>query len=274
MSNMVDLQAAKVATGELTTINKRLLKNLSITRKAVENWDFKTLKKMLAALGEDTRLLAAKHEELIPDVCNALATEQDIVAGANYPSILEAALREVGLPIQGSYPKYELIPFILTVDPEQEAVILSVGRKSERTSALAPQEVAAWVSDRYKTLVEKRLDSQRFCRELLDAYRIGNRIAYRQNDVLWGRAVSLTTIYDLLTVRRSSRQEYPKELYIYDLGRLKEQFEIRYQGYRFEFGFARNQGHALLVIDSQGRESRLSSLIVHLDHEHREEALS
>jgi hypothetical protein len=267
---MVNLQAAKAAIGELAAIDKRLLKNLNITKKAVENWDFKTLKKMLAALGEDARLLVARHEEMTPEVVNALKAEQEYVAGADYPGALETALREAGLPIQGSYPRYELIPFKLTVDPGQEAVILSVGRKSERTFALAPQQVAAWVAARYKKLVEKKFDSQQFCRELLDAYRIGNRMAYRQNEVLWGRAVSLTTIYELLTVRRSARQEYPKELYIYDLGRLKEQFQIRYQGYRFEFGFARNQGHALLVIDSQGRESRLSSLIVHLENERRE----
>lgn len=268
---MVNLQAAKTAAGELTTIDRRLLRNLNSTKQAIENWDFRTLKKMLAALDEDTRLLAAKHRELVPEVSNALEAGQEFVAGEDYPGVLEAALRESGLPVQGSYPRYELIPFTLTVDPGQEAVILSVGRKSERTSALAPQQVAAWVAARYKKLVEKRFDSQQFCREMLNAYRHVNREAYRQNEVLWGRAVSLTTIYEVLTIRRSARQEYPKELYIYDLGRLKEQFQISHQGYRFEFGFARNQGHALLVIDSQGRESRINSLIVYQEQEPREE---
>ncbi len=260
---MVDLQGAKSAISELAVIDRRLQNNLTKARKAIDNWDFKELEKALETLGEDARALAARHESAMPEISRTLRAEQEFVSGDAYPGELEQALRGAGLPVQGSYPKYELIPFKLTVDPEQGAVILSVGRKSERTYAFAPQQVADWVSVRYKKLVERKFDSERFCRELVDAYRTGNRIAYKQDDVLWGRAVSLSTIYDLLTVRRSTRQEYPKELYIYELGRLKEQFEIGYQNYRLEFGFARNQAHALLVIDSQGRESRISSLIVH-----------
>ncbi len=261
----MDIQDAQAAIGALTAIDKRLLKSLILTRKAVENWDFKTLKRMLAALGDDTKLLAVRHEELRPEIVSALKAEQEFVAGEDYPGALETALREECLPLQGSYPRYELHPFKLTVDSEQEVVTLTVGRKSERTSALAPQHVAAWVVARYKKLVEKRFESQQFCSELLDAYCIGNQLAYQKNEVMWGRAVPLATIYKLLTVRRSAKQEYPKEQYTYELGRLKEQFQIRYKDYRFEFGFARNQSNAFLVIDSQGRESRLEGLIVHVE---------
>jgi hypothetical protein len=128
--------------------------------------------------------------------------------------------------------------------------------------------VAAWVAARYKKLVDKKFDSQRFCRELVDAYQTGNRIAYKQDEVLWGHAVSLSTIYELLTVRYSARQEYPKELYIFELGRLKEQLEIRYQNYRLVFGTAKKQKNALLVTDSQGRENSLSSLIIFHEEGH------
>ena len=100
-------------------------------------------------------------------------------------------------------------------------------------------------------------------KDLLQAYKFANKMAYREEDVIWGRAVGLDVIYELLTVKQSARQEYPKPLFVYNLGRLKEQFDLTHDGYRLELGFARNQSRALLVVDSQGRESRLSSLTVY-----------
>jgi hypothetical protein len=265
---MVDLQGAKTAINELAVIDRRLHNNLIKTRKAIDSWDFKVLEKVLEALGEDARLLLARHEDGMPNVARALQGAQEFVAGEEYPGELERSLRDAHIPLQGSYPNYELIPFKLILDPGQGAVILSVGRKSERISAFEPQQVAAWVAARYKKLVDKKFDSQRFCRELVDAYQTGNRIAYKQDEVLWGHAVSLSTIYELLTVRYSARQEYPKELYIFELGRLKEQLEIRYQNYRLVFGTAKKQKNALLVTDSQGRENSLSSLIIFHEEGH------
>lgn len=264
---MVDIQDARTAINEIATITRRLTNNMNKSRKAVESWDFKTLERTLSALDEDVRLAAVKCEERMPEIDRVMREEQKFVASDAYPEALESALKNTGIPLKGQYPRYELIPFRLTIDAGQGVIVLSVGRKSERITYFAPQQVAAWVAARYRKLVERRFDSQQFCKELLEAYKIGNKIAFRKENILWGHAVSLATIYELLTVRRSARQEYPKELYIYDLGRLREQLEIRYQGYRFEFGFTRNQARALLVTDSQGRESRLGSLIIYKEDE-------
>jgi hypothetical protein len=267
MLTMVDTQDAKTAINEITTINKRLNNNLNRAKKSVDTWDFKTLEKSLAALGDDARLLVIKCEEKAPQINRVVQAEHDFVSGDTYAAALEKALIDAGLYPKGQYPNYELIPFKLTIDPGQEEVILSVGRKKEKISAFAPQQVATWVAAKYKNLAERRFDSQQFCKELLEAYQIGNKLAFKKEQILWGRGVSLSTIYELLTVRRSARQEYPKEQYIYDLGRLKEQLEIRHLSYKFEFGFARNQAQALLVTDSQGRESRIGSLIIYKEGE-------
>jgi hypothetical protein len=264
---MVDTQDAKTAINEIITINKRLNNNLNKAKKSVDTWDFKTLEKSLAAVGDDVRLIVNKSEEKVMQINMVMQAEHSFVSGDTYAATIEKALLDAGLYPKGQYPNYELIPFRLTIDLGQEEVMLSVGRKREKISAFAPQQVATWVAAKYKSLTERRFDSQQFCKELLEAYQIGNKLAFKKDQILWGHAVSLGMIYELLTMRRSARQEYPKEQYIYDLGRLKEQLEIRYQRYKFDFGFARNQAHALLVTDSQGRESRLSSLIIYKEDE-------
>lgn len=48
-------QSAKAAINDLTALDKRLLKSLTLTRKAIDDWDFKTLRKMLAAAAENLR---------------------------------------------------------------------------------------------------------------------------------------------------------------------------------------------------------------------------
>ena len=64
-------------------------------------------------------------------------------------------------------------------------------------------------------------------------------------------------------LRRSARQEYPKPLYLFELGKLKELVTLQVGEYRFELGFARDQFKALVIVDSHGRDSYLSSLTIY-----------
>ena len=47
------------------------------------------------------------------------------------------------------------------------------------------------------------------------------------------------------------------------MARLKEHFDLTYEEYRMELGPARNQAKALLLVDSLGREHRVSSLAIY-----------
>lgn len=176
---------------------------------------------------------------------------------------MEQALREAGVPLQGKFPQYEFPPFKLFLAVEDREAKLSIGRKHEKTTVLHPKTLAAWVTKRYQQVTRKKFDVQGFMKELLSAYKFANKAAYREEEVLWGRAVGLDVIYELLTIKRAARQDYPKPLFVYELGRLKEQFDLTMDDYRFELGFARNQSRALVIVDSQGRESRLSSLTIY-----------
>ncbi|MCG2790392.1 MAG: hypothetical protein L6305_01415, partial [Actinomycetia bacterium] len=73
---------------------------------------------------------------------------------------------------------------------------------------------------------------------MFDAYQIINKLTFRNKDAIWGKAVKLIEIYNLMTLRRTTKQEYPKQFYQYELGLLKENLNLSFNGYRFEFGFA------------------------------------
>jgi hypothetical protein len=120
------------------------------------------------------------------------------------------------------------------------------------------------VNKKYQAVVGRKFEADRLMNDLLEAYKIANQMIYRHEKVLWAKAVGLETIYTLLTLRRSARVEYPRPLYLFELGRLKELVNPQVGEYSFELGFARDQFKALLIVDSQGRESHLSSLTIHL----------
>lgn len=259
----MDNQKVMTVIDELSTLNKRVNKSLSKARKAIETWDLNTLEKALASIREDAKLRVVDYNEKLSEVAFGMQQKRDYLNSNTYAEMLEKSLKATGIPLNGEFPRYELIPFKLMIDTEQGFIRLSIGRKNQKTTVFAPSAVATWVAAKYKALMERKFDSKRFCKELLEAYKIGNKIAYGNAEILWGRAVPLSLIYELLTVRRSARLEYPKEIFSYELGQLKEQVEIKYQNYKFDFGFARQQSNSLLITDSQGRESRLSSLIIY-----------
>lgn len=120
------------------------------------------------------------------------------------------------------------------------------------------------VSGQYRRVIDSKFDAARFCRELISTYEMLNRLMLQKEEVVWGQSVPLKDIYRLLTMKQSTKQDYPEPLFIYDLARLKEQTEIRYDRYQFELEPSRNQASSFLLVNSQGQESRVSTLAIHL----------
>lgn len=257
------LELEKTALEKVDGLSRQLYKNWLAVKKAKAVWDFRALQKAESAYATELDELAELWSEGQSQLAREVRADSDFVGSDAWRIEVEDALKAQGIPLQGSFPQYEFPPFKLTLAVDEQEAKLGLGRKLERTTALCPKTLAAWVSARYQAVAGKRFDAGSFMRDLLQAYKFANKMAFREEDVLWGRAVGLDVIYELLTVKQSARQEYPKPLFVYNLGRLKEQFDLTHDGYRLELGFARNQSRALLVVDSQGRESRLSSLTVY-----------
>lgn len=138
-----------------------------------------------------------------------------------------------------------------------------MGRHSQQKKAFASAALAAWVSKEYQRLINSKFNAELFCQELLTAYEMTNKLNLKKDSVVWGHPVTLKEIYKLLTLKQSAKQEYPEAIFAYDLARLKEQFDIYYEARRFELVPSRNQSSGLLLVNSKGQESRVSSLIIY-----------
>ena len=254
----------KTAIGEFDVTLKRLIRNWAVMKKSLDDWDFKTSRQSLETL---TTELSQVEEQWVAQAAvlkQAIEVDQGFVDSDEYPAAVEAALKAVGVPVRGEFPNYEFPPFKLVFNVEQGNIRLSVGRRSQQTKAFAPQQLAPWVEGQYRKVIESKFDATRFCRELLSAYEMLNRLMLNQETIAWGNSVLLKDIYRLLTLKQTTRQDYPEALFVFDLARLKEQSEIVYEKYQFDLEPSRNQASSFLLVNSQGQESRVSTLAIHV----------
>lgn len=250
-------------TATLNTSITALSKNWHALRDVGKTWNLKAASQAMEKLNP----LSSDFDGIWQAAREELATQLDAIrdelVSPAYATVLEKALKASGVPITGSFPSYMLPPFKLTVSTDTLEARLSMGRKNERTSELAPEKLAQWVAIRYKKVTQRRFNSQAFLKDLLEAYHIANRLNFRETSPKFGLAVPLMELYDILTLRTGARQEYPSQFFIFDLGLLMESGAMETDRYRFELGTAKEQKRAIVVVDGKGNDHRVSSLTVH-----------
>jgi hypothetical protein len=242
---------------------KQLTSRWASLKKARIDLNFKIVTQSLDGIDENLEELGKIWGENRTIIENALQVDRDFIRSDAYPLEVEQALKDAGVPVQGKFPSYEFSPFKLTFSLDSGYVKLSMGRKSQQTKALSSRAIALWVAKEYQRVVHSKFNIEQFSQELFSAYEMLNRLNLNKDAVVWGHPITLKEIYKLLTLKTSAKQDYPEALFAYDLARLKEQFEISYNGHRFEFVPSRNQSSGLLLVSSRGQESRVESLNIH-----------
>ncbi len=261
--NDLDHPSEEVAIKHVDTVLKNLTSRWASIKKARKDLDFKTVVQALDGANQDISQLALSWDEHQTVIKDAIQVEQNFVLSDAYPPEVEKAMKDIGIPIKGEFPNYDLPPFKLTFPQNNGYVKLSMGRRSKQIKAFEPSALAAWVFKEYQQIVNSKFNADAFCQELLIAYEMTNRLNLQKDSPLWGHPVTLKEIYKILTLKQSVKQDYPEALFAYDLARLKEQFDIYYDERRFELIPSRNQSSGLLLVNSRGQESRVSSLIIY-----------
>ena len=246
---------------------ENLLKNVNRSwakmKKVLNTWEFNNLESTIRDLSLEIKNFNSSWNETEISLKKEYEEKNKFLNSDNYKIELENNFKELQMPFHGNFPEYDIIPLKLIINLDILEAKLFYGRKSDKTNALNPKILSQWVFNKYKALTGKKFDEINFMKELKEAYSIVNQLTFREKNVIWGKAVSLIDIYNKLTLRRSAKQDYPKQLYLYELGRLKENSNMSYENYKFEFGFEKNPSKALLIIDSKGVESRLGSLTIY-----------
>ncbi len=261
--NESESQSEKSTINEIDAVLKQLATNWAKIKKARKDLDFKTSAQSLEALNKDIRQLGeswSEHQTVIKD---AIQVDQNFVQSDAYPTEVENALKNAGITLKGEFPSYEFPPFKLTFSRENGLVKLSMGRRSQQLKSFAPAQLSVQIFQEYQKIINNKFNAEILCKDLLGAYEMANKLNLNKDSVVWGHPVPLKEIYKLLTLKQSAKQDYPEIMFSYDLARLKEQFDIGYDGHRFEFVPSRNQSSGFLLVNSKGQESRVSSLIIY-----------
>ena len=261
--NDSDRPSEEAAIKHIDAVLKQLTSRWANVKKARIDLDFKTVAQALDGVDENITQLAISWDEHQTVIENAIQVDRDFVLSDEYPPQVEKALKDAEVPIKGEFPSYEFPPFKLTFFCDGGYVKLGMGKRTRQTKALASAALAAWVAKEYQQVVNSKFNAERFCQELLSAYEMLNRLTLKEDSVVWGHPVTLKEIYKLLTLKYSAKLDYSEALFTYDLARLKEHFDICYSGHRFELVPSRNQSSGLLLVNSKGQESRVSSLIIY-----------
>lgn len=250
----------------LSGILHRLATQTKKLKSADQVWDLVSSQKHLKELERDLAYLANHWSPIYQALQQRWQEQHRALGDPDYARDLEAALTELAIPWQGKFPSYELLPLKFTISLDPPSAVLTLGRKQwKKTNALAPESLSQWVNQHYTRVRKRPFQRERFCKELLNAYECLNRLHNQSQTVKWGHSVSLLDVYDLLTLRVSTRQEYSKVLFTFDLSQLRQQGDMTYKGYRLELAAVRDPG-ANLVLMNRHQEERVGSLTIYQDY--------
>jgi len=231
--------------------------------KAQNTWDFTDFLKYRAKFEETINDVIEGWDDELSQLESNLSEKRQILQQPAYGEELKDALLAKDLPLEGDFPNYQLGPFELKLDKEIPLITFKFGRRTEKIRFFATDAVAEKISSQYKRIVNRPFNAGRFAKELRAAYEVANRLSFQNRNIQWGNVVSLKKVYDLLTLRGTTRREYPEPHYIYDLSRFR-QSEMHFDNYRFELGTSRDVGRTYLLIDPDTRrEIRISSLSIY-----------
>ena len=245
---------------ELIAIGKKAAKKLAALERAISTGDLKGFEKIFPAL--ETEL--ANAISALPEARDKYKSLQAWIKSSEYPVALEQKMAEAQLKWEGSFPVYQIHPFKLEVGVEGGSASLTFNRKTDKTPALDPSALTQWVAQKRKKLLETPFHSERFCDSLREAYENANRLMFTVKNVLWGKAVSLRGIYNMLTIRPQGKKDYPIDVFVYDLTRWKETGEENPNGMVFELGNIKGDP-AFELAFSDGRRMSVNNLTIHKD---------
>ena len=247
----------------LDTNIKQITKLWQKIKKLHNDWDINNIKSNLESYNLELSQLSINKTSGNSYLSEKIHNISEYIGSTEYKNDLESSLKNLSIPFIGEFPEYDIPPYKFSISKENMEARLFFGRKSEKITSMNPEIISNWVNIKYKKITGKKFDINIFMKELFDAYQYINKITFRNKDTIWGKAIKLTELYGLLTIKRSTKQEYPKQFYQYELGLLKENLNLSFNGYGFEFGFAKDISKAIAIIDSKGKVNYVSSLTIH-----------
>lgn len=219
--------------------------------KDTENGDIKSLVKNLEAYDS----VIAAQNEAIANLKSALEgfDSRAYFEGGDFAGQMLALCKEKGIDVNGEYPVYEMFPYRVKVDTENQDVYID----RKKVSCMRPLSLVNTIKAGQEKLNKASFNALSFATELAAAYDLVVLKSGKQA----GADMYLQNIYKMMTPMSRARKEYDQQSFAFDIARLyaAEIEEIK-DGRRFQFGPSRNNNKAIRILDQQGREQFLATI--------------
>lgn len=223
---------------------------------AQEHWDIKKYKASCQLFFQALDNVISERQILEQYADEWLLSIQQQIEIPDYPKNIESLLNENKIIFTGTFPEYSIPPFKLVFNLHKSSVRLSMGRKSHQTFILKPHFLVHWIDKHYRPVVNSSFEQEQFCKEIISAYKL-----LSQSN--WRRQISLKEIYQVLTIKSSTKQEYPESIFMFDLARLLQNPTIEIDDFYFEFAPQKETRKNYFIADIQGQEKTVGLVSIY-----------
>lgn len=243
---------------QLTIVEKRMKDAVSTAQKYyktvvkdTENGDLKDLAKTIAMMEASIESQKAIVQEMA-GILDGFDTAEYFQSGDFTTQLLEAC-RENKIDVYGEAPVFEMFPYKVKIDMDNQDVYLD----RKKASCMRPVSFATLVKNGQERLNKEKFKAESFAEELAAAY----DLALLKTGKKRGSDVLLTNLYKLMVPMGRSRKEYDQQNFAFDIARLfASDLEIIKDGRRYQFGPSRKNGNAIRILDSNGKEQFLATV--------------
>lgn len=216
-----------------------------------ESGDIKSLVRDLESMKEAAAVLAGSLEGLKSTVAD-FDTKAYFENGDFADQMLENC-REKGVDVRGEFPVYEMFPYRVKLDVENQDLYLD----RKKVQCMRPQSFVDTVKAGQEKLNKASFNALTFVNELSDAYDLA-LMKMKKNH---GADIYLTSLYKFLAPMSRFRRDYDQQNFAFDLARLYTSgIEETKNGRRFQFGPSRNNVKAIRILDKDGKEQYLATI--------------
>lgn len=164
-----------------------------------------------------------------------------------------ALCQEKGVDVRGEFPVYEMFPYRVKVDAENQDLYLD----RKKVQCMRPQSFVEIVQKGQERLNKASFNALTFVNELADAY----DLAVMKSGKAQESDIYLTSLYKFLAPMSRFRKDYDQQNFAFDLARLYiSEVEETKNGRKFQFGPSRNNNKAIRILDKDGQEQYLATI--------------
>lgn len=217
----------------------------------MEGGDVKSLARDLEAMTQVVSAVSEAIENMKTDVDGF--DSREYFEGGEFVKQMLAACEEKGVDVRGEFPVYEMFPYRVKVDAENQDLYMD----RKKVQCMRPQSFVDTIKAGQEKLNKAAFNAAAFAGELADAYDMAIVKQGRQKE----SDIYLTSLYKILAPMSRFRKEYDQQSFAFDIARLYiSGIEETKGGRRFQFGPSRVGGKAIRILDMAGKEQFLATI--------------